>query len=79
MTSSPNTPALPHPLLVQCVRLYNLRARMGAWNQLRTTYLRHADANFREQLKNATDSDEYLKKISHLTEALAFQLMMTPA
>ena len=72
-------PRPPTPPLVQCVRLYNLRARMGAWNQLRTTYLRHADANFREQLKNSTDSDEYLKKISHLTEALAFQLMMTPA
>ena len=63
---------------MQCVRLYNLRARMGAWNQLRTTYLRHSDSNFREQLKNATDSDAYLKKISQLTEELAFQLMVAP-
>ncbi len=67
--------ALPLPF-AQCVRLYNLRSRMGAWNQLRTTYLRHSNANFQQQLKNAKNADEYIKLISGITEDVARNLML---
>ena len=49
---------------------------MGAWNQLRTTYLRHSDDNFREQLANSRNADAYLEKISRLTEELKHGLAM---
>ena len=67
--------ALPTPTLLQCVRLYNLRSRIVGWNQIRTTYLRHSDANFQEQLNCAT-ADEYLRKISERTRELAYELRL---
>ena len=44
-----------------CIGLFNLRARSVGWNQVRTTYLRHSDANFREQLQVAKNADEFHK------------------
>jgi hypothetical protein len=43
-----------------CVRLFNLRTRLVGWNTIKTMYLRHADKNFREQLKYSKDAKAYL-------------------
>ncbi len=40
--------------LFTILRLNNLRARAVGWNQVRTMFLRHADENFREQLRLCT-------------------------
>jgi len=29
-----------------CIRLWNMRTRLVGWNQVNTTYMRHADADF---------------------------------
>jgi hypothetical protein len=46
------------------VRLYNLRSRLIGWNQIKTTYLRESQANFRELLRKATDADDYLRRVA---------------
>lgn len=48
----------------QVVRLYNLRSRMIGWNQIKTTYLRESRENFREILRNAKTTDQYLKAVA---------------
>ncbi len=56
------------------MRLFNLRSRRIGWNQVKTTYLRHSDANFQEQLKAAADCDEYLKIVAQKTKDLRQEL-----
>ncbi len=51
-----------------------MRSRRIGWNQVRTTYMRHSDANFREQLKYAKNCDEYLKLVAEKTSALKQEL-----
>ena len=46
------------------VRLYNLRSRIIGWNQIKTTYLRESRENFREILRNAKTTDQYLKAVA---------------
>ncbi len=75
--NSPPPPPLPisnYLLFSQCVRLFNLRSRRIGWNQVRTTYMRHSDANFKEQLKYAKNCDEYLKLVAEKTSALKQEL-----
>lgn len=56
------------------MRLFNLRSRRIGWNQVKTTYLRHSDANFQEQLKAAENCDEYLKIVAQKTKDLKQEL-----
>ena len=37
---------------------------MIGWNQIKTTYLRESRENFREILRNAKTTDQYLKAVA---------------
>lgn len=44
-----------------CIRLWNMRTRLVGWNQVQTTYMRHADDDFTDVLLANNTVDEHLE------------------
>jgi hypothetical protein len=47
--------------LLTIIHLFNARTRLVGYNQVRTTYLRHADANFRRRLEHSDGFEGFVR------------------
>jgi hypothetical protein len=58
------------------VRLFNLRTRLCGWNQVKTLFLRHSNANFAEQLRASRNFKQYMASLSARQELIRKGLYM---
>jgi len=59
-----------------CIRLWNMKTRVVGWNQINTTYMRHADADFADVLKAGNTLEAHMELRARRFQELLGQGML---